>query len=304
MLERPRLHPQYLLPATDNIRGGLGLPAHCQACTKQPNNGTACFFLHPSFARIFSCAEMATAASTAVSTASEAMATISAFQYVKQPKLEGHKTPCGVATPEPSTVARHRTTSRVAVKQEATAAVVKNEATGRAVVKEEAAVAKQETTGRSAIKREAKAPVEEGAGLSRGSQDNASKGNLVKREKRRVGGARVPGPSSPKTMKREKTAIKKSPIKAERKVKIKAEQKRKGGENYGRKKIPPRLIEKAALIINVMDALYPDPPIPINHVVRGRASQRERESRVCTRQGLVGVCFLCALLRGSRFPLS
>ncbi|CAB1102234.1 unnamed protein product [Ectocarpus sp. CCAP 1310/34] len=30
--------------------------------------------------------------------------------------------------------------------------------------------------------------------------------------------------------------------------------------------IPPRLAEKAALIIQIMDKLYPDPPIPINHL--------------------------------------
>lgn len=32
--------------------------------------------------------------------------------------------------------------------------------------------------------------------------------------------------------------------------------------------VSPRLAEKAALILQVMDKLYPDPPIPINHVVR------------------------------------
>ena len=40
-------------------------------------------------------------------------------------------------------------------------------------------------------------------------------------------------------------------------------------ENSARKAIvPPRVAEKAALIVEVMDALYPDPPIPLNHTVR------------------------------------
>eukprot|EP00904_Undaria_pinnatifida_P013322 jgi/Undpi1/911/HiC_scaffold_10.g04375.m1 len=207
---------------------------------------------------------MATAASATASTASEAMAPMSALQCAKQPKLEGYKMSRGVANPKPSTVARHRKTGGVAVKQEATAAVVQKEATG-AVVKKEAAAVRQGTT-RAVVKQEAKAAQVDGPVCSRGSQDNASKGNVVKRERRRVGDARVQGPSSPKTIKREKVVVKKSPRKADSKVKVKAEQKGRGGENAGRKKISPRLAEKAALIISVMDALYPDPPIPINHV--------------------------------------
>lgn len=31
--------------------------------------------------------------------------------------------------------------------------------------------------------------------------------------------------------------------------------------------VPPKLAEKVALIIQVMDKLYPNPPIPINHLV-------------------------------------
>jgi len=34
------------------------------------------------------------------------------------------------------------------------------------------------------------------------------------------------------------------------------------------KLVPPRLAQKAALIAQVMDRLYPNPPIPINHLVR------------------------------------
>lgn len=34
------------------------------------------------------------------------------------------------------------------------------------------------------------------------------------------------------------------------------------------RKIPKRMAEKAALIVQVMDTLYPDPPIPLNHTVR------------------------------------
>ncbi|CAN0361637.1 unnamed protein product, partial [Laminaria digitata] len=61
---------------------------------------------------------------------------------------------------------------------------------------------------------------------------------------------------------------KKSPKKADGKVKVKAEaeKKQRGRENSSQRKIPPRLAEKAALILSVMDALYPDPPIPINHL--------------------------------------
>lgn len=240
---------------------------------------------------------MATAASATASTASEAMAPTSALQCAKQPKLEGYKMSRGVTNPKPSTVARHRKTGGFAVKQEATAAVVKKEATG-AVVKKEAAAVRQGTT-RAVVKQEAKAAQVDGPVCSRGSQDNASKGNVVKRERRRVGDARVQGPSSPKTIKREKAVVKKGPRKADSKVKVKAEQKGRGGENAGRKKISPRLAEKAALIISVMDALYPDPPIPINHVVRvsrgERHDQRERGSSNCpakrnTRTGFIFVC--------------
>lgn len=39
------------------------------------------------------------------------------------------------------------------------------------------------------------------------------------------------------------------------------------GEHGSDRQIPQRLAEKAKLIIQVMDALYPEPPIPINHVV-------------------------------------
>lgn len=190
---------------------------------------------------------------------------MSTFQYSKQPKPEGHRTgqhtgghalarkkpPHGVAKPEPAAVVGHRKTGRVVVKEEATEVAVKEEA------------------AETVVKEEATAPVE-GAGFARGSRDSAPMGNPVKRERRRVGGARGPGTSSsPQTMAREKKVGKKSPRKADRKVKVKAEEKRGGGENISRKKIPPRLAEKAALILNVMDTLYPDPPIPINHVVRG-----------------------------------
>lgn len=63
------------------------------------------------------------------------------------------------------------------------------------------------------------------------------------------------------TEKKLKGRGKKSP----RKVKVKTQE---GKEKLEEKPILPRLAEKAALIIQVMDKLYPDPPIPINHLVR------------------------------------
>eukprot|EP00903_Cladosiphon_okamuranus_P008226 g7919.t1 len=39
-----------------------------------------------------------------------------------------------------------------------------------------------------------------------------------------------------------------------------------GGDGVEEKPVPPRLAEKTALIIQVMDKLYPNPPIPINHL--------------------------------------
>ncbi|CAM9695279.1 unnamed protein product [Ectocarpus sp. 4 AP-2014] len=47
-------------------------------------------------------------------------------------------------------------------------------------------------------------------------------------------------------------------------TKTKAEIKK--GEEVRERAIPPRLAEKAALILQIMDRLYPDPPIPINHL--------------------------------------
>ena len=227
---------------------------------------------------------------------------MSTFQYTKQPKPEGYRTgqrtggdalarkkPLhGVAKPEPAAVVGHRKTGRVVVKKEATEAAVKEEA-AETVVKEE----------------EAAAPVE-GAGFCRGSRDSASIGNPVKRERRRVGGGRGPGTSSsPQAMKRKEKNGKNSARKADRKVKVKAEGKRGGGENISPKKIAPRLAEKAALILNVMDALYPDPPIPINHMVRGeRCDERGSRLFVCTAEaGRAAGLFLYALTRGGRFFL-
>ena len=174
----------------------------------------------------------------------------------------------GVAKPEPAAVVRHRKTGRVLVKEEASEAVVKEEAAA------------------TVVKKESTAPVEP-AGFALCSQDDASTGNNVKRERRRAGGARGLGTSSPQTMERDKKIGKKSPREADRKVKVKPEKKRRGGENISPKKISPRLAEKAALIINVMDALYPDPPIPINHVVRGE----RRDDRVAPRGGVLWVSF-------------
>lgn len=45
------------------------------------------------------------------------------------------------------------------------------------------------------------------------------------------------------------------------------------------KPVPPRLAEKAALIAQVMDKLYPDPPIPINHLVRSEKRVRSPLTR-------------------------
>lgn len=58
--------------------------------------------------------------------------------------------------------------------------------------------------------------------------------------------------------------------KARRKAKTEAQTGARGpkAEESRDKPVSPRLAEKAALIIQVMDKLYPDPPIPINHMVR------------------------------------
>lgn len=249
---------------------------------------------YPSLPRSFLCAEIAAAASVAASNASEAMAAMTTLQYTNHPRPEEHKTEHaagddglahtkktshGVANPGPAAVVRHRKTGRVMVKQEAAGAVVKEEAT--------APVAKEEPTA-LVVKEEPTAPPVEGAGFARDSQDNASIGNPVKRERRRrVGGTRGPKPSIPQTVKLEKQIAKKSPKKADGKIKVRAEaeKKQRGRENSSQKKIPPRLAEKAALILSVMDALYPDPPIPINHLVRGE--RRGVESRpFCLPQGV------------------
>ncbi|CAM9782596.1 unnamed protein product [Ectocarpus fasciculatus] len=54
--------------------------------------------------------------------------------------------------------------------------------------------------------------------------------------------------------------------KGKKKPRTKAKAKTEKGEGVRERVIPPRLAEKAALIIQVMDELYPDPPIPINHL--------------------------------------
>lgn len=61
--------------------------------------------------------------------------------------------------------------------------------------------------------------------------------------------------------------------KGKKKARAKAKAKIEKGEGVREWAIPPRLAEKAALIIQTMDKLYPDPPIPINHLVRSTTSR-------------------------------
>lgn len=77
-----------------------------------------------------------------------------------------------------------------------------------------------------------------------------------------VGGAPADGGvGAQQTQKKRRGAVKQE---AHKKVKAGA---RGGGGAVREKPVPPRLAEKAALILQVMDKLYPDPPIPINHLV-------------------------------------
>lgn len=100
----------------------------------------------------------------------------------------------------------------------------------------------------------------------RGSGQRNPSTNIDRKSPRRraVGGA-MDDVCLQQTEKKQKGKEKKAP----RKVKVKT----KGGKvELEEKPIPSRLAEKAALIIQVMDKLYPEPPIPINHVVRTRPS--------------------------------
>ncbi|CAM9459197.1 unnamed protein product [Pylaiella littoralis] len=77
--------------------------------------------------------------------------------------------------------------------------------------------------------------------------------------RRRAVAAAIDEEGVQQTQKKQEDKGKKVP----RKVKIKTQG---VGEKLEERPIPPRLAEKAALIVQVMDKLYPDPPIPINHV--------------------------------------
>lgn len=65
------------------------------------------------------------------------------------------------------------------------------------------------------------------------------------------------------------------------------------------RKIPKRMVEKAALIVQVMDTLYPDPPIPLNHTVR-LLRQMPTQQNTCSRFILIGVCLLAILSHALR----
>lgn len=77
--------------------------------------------------------------------------------------------------------------------------------------------------------------------------------------------------------------------KRKKKARTKAKAKIEKGEGVRERAIPPRLAEKAALIIQIMDKLYPDPPIPINHLVSSTTSRSCREVGLsrCTQGALI-----------------
>lgn len=97
--------------------------------------------------------------------------------------------------------------------------------------------------------------------VSGSGQGNPSTNIDRKSPRRRAVGGAIDDVCLQRTEKKQKGNEKKAP----RKVKVKTQA---GREKLEEKPIPPRLAEKAALIIQVMDKLYPDPPIPINHLVR------------------------------------
>lgn len=104
------------------------------------------------------------------------------------------------------------------------------------------------------MKEEHEVPDEGTIRNSKKTRRNASNENDAKPTRRRAGAGSTLAAYQQQNKKNEIT-------KAE-------EEKQKENKVVGRK-IPPRLAEKAALIIQVMDILYPNPPIPINHVVSG-----------------------------------